>query len=502
MKLNQVKTGAVLSYLLIICNSLYGFLITPYIISSLGDAEYGVYKTIAALAGTIMVLDVGLGGTVTRYVAKYRATNEEHRISEFVSMSFLQATILCVVIAFVSIGIVLLVPYTYAKTFTQTQIDKAQLLFAVFALNMLLHVWGGILSGIITGHNQFIFSNTVKLLRIFIRAICVIILLQMCSNALVLVLLDTVVIVVFMVVETIYIQKNFPVRIQRTRLDTSLFFESGKYTLLAFLVSMVYQVGGNLDNVVIGAISGPALVTIYSIGLLIYNMFQNLSMGIAGLMLPTVSKTLENDKNNENTTNLIVRVGRAQFILLGAAATGFICIGKDFINLWIGPDYKDVYLITIILMLPAMFELCVNTCLAVLRAKNKTAFFTLVMILSAALNAGITILAVKYWSYLGAAIGTALSVIVGNLVVMNIYFTKKMELPMIKIYAMILSRIWLCLLIAGGTIFITSRFLNGSWIMLALNVLIFCVIYGVTLWLFGLNRSEKMQIPILKRYIK
>jgi O-antigen/teichoic acid export membrane protein len=77
LKLNQVKSGAVLSYLLIICNSLYGFFITPYIIGRLGDAEYGVYKSIAALAGSVMVLDVGLGNTVMRYIAKYRAANEE-----------------------------------------------------------------------------------------------------------------------------------------------------------------------------------------------------------------------------------------------------------------------------------------------------------------------------------------------------------------------------------------------------------------------------------------
>lgn len=502
MKLNQVKSGAVLSYLLIICNSLYGFFITPYIIGRLGDAEYGVYKSIAALAGSVMVLDVGLGNTVMRYIAKYRAANEEYKISEFVSMSIIQAVLLCIVIALVSFVIILLVPYTYANTFTQLQIKKAQYLFIVFSFNMLLHVFDGILSGVITGHNRFVFSNSIKLLRIFIRAMGTVVLLQITDNSLFMVLLDTALVLLFMAVEFVYIQRKFPIKIQRIRPDTSLFFESGKYTVLAFLVSIAYQVGGNLDNVVIGSISGPALVTIYSIGLLIYNMFQNLSMGIAGVMLPTVSKVIENDVNNQNITNFIVRVGRAQFILLGATVIGFICLGKDFIDLWVGSDYKDVYIITIILMLPAMFELCVNTCMAVLRAKNQTGFFTMVMILSAVLNALITIFAVKHWSYIGAAIGTALSVIVGNLIVMNIYFSVKMELPIMRIYGRILSRIWVCLLIAGGTIWITSAFLNGSWIMFAINVLIFCVVYAIGLWLFGLNQSEKLQVPILRRYVK
>ena len=64
---NQVKWGIILSYLLILLNTLFGFLVTPYMISCLGEAEYGVYKTISSLTASLMVLDLGLGSTVTRY---------------------------------------------------------------------------------------------------------------------------------------------------------------------------------------------------------------------------------------------------------------------------------------------------------------------------------------------------------------------------------------------------------------------------------------------------
>ena len=55
MAKNEVKWGALLSYLLVIVNALYGFLIIPYILSSLGDAEYGVYKTISSLSSALMI---------------------------------------------------------------------------------------------------------------------------------------------------------------------------------------------------------------------------------------------------------------------------------------------------------------------------------------------------------------------------------------------------------------------------------------------------------------
>ena len=78
-KVSQVKAGMILSYLLIVCNALYGFVMTPYIIGCLGDAEYGVYKTIGALASSLLVLDIGLGSTVTRYLAQYKSNKQENK---------------------------------------------------------------------------------------------------------------------------------------------------------------------------------------------------------------------------------------------------------------------------------------------------------------------------------------------------------------------------------------------------------------------------------------
>ncbi|MBQ9861189.1 MAG: oligosaccharide flippase family protein [Clostridia bacterium] len=502
-KIGQVKAGAVLSYLLMICNTVYGLLMTPYIVGCLGDAEYGVYKTVAALASTLMVLDLGLGSTVMRYVAKYKANHEEDKIPSFLGMSIMQALMMCGIIVAVSAGVFFTIRPTYAATFTEPQIQKAQLLFIVQIVNMLLHVWSSIISGVIQGSNRFAYVNSIRLLQLFARAGLVVVLLQIKADALVLVLLDTALTILFMGINFVYVRRQTPTTVCFSRLNFSLFFETGKYTVYTFLVSIAYHIGGNLDNVVIGAILGPTPVTIYSMALLIYNMFQNLSMGVSSVLLPTVSKVLaQDDEHNTNIIRLIVRVGRTQFLLLGAALVGFFCVGPDFIRLWLGKGFEDVYLITLILIIPALFELCINTCLAVLRAKNQLLFFTVVLLLAAVFNAIVTIVTVSGGSYIGAAIGTASSVVLGNLIVMNVYFKRKLKLPVLKIYLRIFSKIWVCLLISGGVLFTTSRFLHGSvWAFIA-NVLIFCVVYGTTLWFFGLEKTEKQHIPVLNKFVK
>ena len=149
-------------------------------------------------------------------------------------------------------------------------------------------------------------------------------------------------------------------------------------------------------------------------------------------------------------------------------------------------------------MVPSLFELCVNVCLAILRAKNKLVFRTCILCISTLLNAAVPILAVKYWSYIGAAVGTALSFIIGSVLVMNLFYYKKLHLPMIRIYREIMRGILPCLIISGAVLFVVSRYIAGGWLALAINIAIFCIVYGILLMLFGLSTEEKSKLKICR----
>lgn len=495
----QIKVGVAFSYILIILNTVYGLFITPYMIGQLGASEYGVYKTISSLSSSMMVLDLGIGSTVMRFVAKYRATKDEKRIPNFVAMSLIQAAILSGVIFIIGAVVFFLIKPMYSATFSLAELKKAQILFCILLLNMVLHVFENVINGVITGSNKFQFGNGIKILRLILRTVLIITLLAFCSNSIALVLIDLSMTIGTILAEMLYVIKILDIKPKYSHWDRALFFESGKYTMLMFLTSIAAQMNNNLDNVIIGAISGPELVTVYSMGLIIFGMYENLSTSVSGVMLPTVTNLLEEENSDVKIQRLIVKVGRIQFLLLGAVVVGFACVGKDFIDAWLGAGYEDVYAITLILMVPSLFELCVNVCLSVLRARNKLVFRTCILFASTLLNAIVTVLAVKYWFYIGAAFGTAASFIIGSLIVMNLYYYKEMHLHMLKIYREITKGIWLCLAIAGGVLFLVSRRLSGGWGALIVNIIIFCIIYGAMLIAFGLSAEEKNTIPFIKK---
>jgi O-antigen/teichoic acid export membrane protein len=237
-------------------------------------------------------------------------------------------------------------------------------------------------------------------------------------------------------------------------------------------------------------------------GLLIFGMFEQLSTSLSGVMLPTVTNVLKNDTGGTEIQKTIINIGRIQFMLLGAALVGFAVLGRNAIALWLGEGYEDVYIITLILMAPALLELCVNVCLSVLRAKNILGFRTAVLFGTTVLNAVITIVGVKLFGYYAAAIGTAVSFLIGSVIIMNIYYRKKLSFNMLRIYRKIFSGTWLCLLISGGAIFVSSQFLTEGWFSFILNVAIFGVVYGTTLLLFGFKKEEKKKIPIINKLFR
>src|SRR5690606_2922508 len=78
--MSQLKKGAILSYITIFLANIVGLVLTPFIIRSLGDSEYGLYTLLGALVAQIAVLNLGLNNTAIRFVSKYRA--ESNRDAE------------------------------------------------------------------------------------------------------------------------------------------------------------------------------------------------------------------------------------------------------------------------------------------------------------------------------------------------------------------------------------------------------------------------------------
>lgn len=76
--------GVILSYLTLGFNILIGLVYTPFMISCLGDSQYGIFSLANSLISFVALLDLGFGQTLVRYISKEKAIGnkeEEHRLN-------------------------------------------------------------------------------------------------------------------------------------------------------------------------------------------------------------------------------------------------------------------------------------------------------------------------------------------------------------------------------------------------------------------------------------
>lgn len=499
MEKKQVKIGAILSYILIILNSAYGLIITPFILGEIGPSEYGVYKTIGSLTATIMVLDLGIGGTLQRYTAKFKAEEDRNKIENFLFMGIMQAIGLSLIIGFVCANVFFTIEPIYSSSFTNNELIRAKQLFILLSINVILHVFENVIQGVISGLNQFIFTNGLKLCSLVIRGLLLFLILPVMNNSITVACITLIIELIIIIIELLYLYLRLNIMAKFYYFDKTLFSESFKYTLMLFIQSIVSQVNSNLDNVVVGAVIGAEAVAIYSFGLLIFNMFQQLSTSLSSVMLPTVINTIHSGANDTQLENLVIKVGRIQFMLMGAALSGFLILGQEFISLWLGDGFQDVWIITLILMFPAIWELSQNVCLTILRANNMLKFRTIILLITTIVNFIITIIGTQLFGYFAAAFGTAISIIIGSLVIMNIYYYKVLKLNPFRMFKNILDKTLICLIISSIVLAIVNYYIYGGWIAFCIKVLIFCLTYGILLLAYGFNKDGKGLILKLKK---
>lgn len=494
MARSEVKWGALLSYVLIALNSIYGLVIMPFVLGAIGESEYGVYKTIGAMTATISVMELGLGGTMQKYIAQYRAQKEEKKAYNYSAMGVIQAAVLAVAMLIVGGCLYFTLEPVYGTSFTDAELMRAKQIYIVLICYVVLHMMENVLFGIITGYNRFVFSNSVKLAVLISKILIYIVVLPIFKNSLAIVLTTLALEFVIIFAECIYIKFVLKHKIKLYSWDKAVFKDTFGYTILLFVQSLIIQFNGNVDNMVIGAVIGTTAVTVYSFAIQIFSMYEQCATSVSGVILPSVTNVIYNGGTPKDLENMVVKYGRVQWAVLGAALGGFICLGKDFFALWLGDGFEDCYYLALILMVPVTFPLIVNTCLAILKAKKLLKFRTISLAYSVVINIILTVIGTRIWGYYAAAAGTAISTLVGSVLSLNIYYWVKLRMNMFKVYFRIFHKIALCILVPTVICIVINPLISGSWVAFIAKAAVFVLVYGVLMLVFGLDDGEKPKL--------
>jgi len=491
MNTNQLKLGVYLSYISLFVTNITNLILTPFIIRNLGQSEYGLYMLIGAIVGYIAVLDFGLGNTTVRYVSKYKAEKDRRGEENFLFSTSIIYILISFIILIIGIVMYLNLEKIFSNSLTLEEIDIAKVMFIILIINLAFTLPIKLFTGIIKAYEKFAIPNLLTISRVLIRAIILLVLLTLGYKAIAIVLVDAILNFIIMLVSLAYVFLKLKVRIKPYGFDKQIYKEIFSYSSLIFVSVIVDQIYWRIGHLVLGIVASTSEVAIFAISMTFAQYFISFSTAISGVFLPRITRLVIKDATGEELTDVLIKTGRLQFIVLGFVLGGFIIVGKKFILLWAGPGFGTSWMLALIVMIPLIIVLIQTVGISILQAKNMHGFRALSYLFIAILNAIISIYLAKSFGAIGSAVGTSLSLIFGNIIVMNFYYHFKVKLNIPRFYKEVFNHLlisWIFSIILGTILLLLP---NNSWTILILQGLVYSVIYLIIMWYYGMNEYEK-----------
>lgn len=501
MKYSQRKAGALLSYTLTVTNVIVSLVYVPILIFFLGQKEYGLYQLMGSILVYLNLFDFGLSNTVTRYYSKFIALKDEKGKENLLALSTMLYSILTFLLIVAGTVFYFYIDNIFSNSLSSSEIIIAKKMYIIIIISAAITISTSVFNSIINANERFVFLRVLSIVQILMRPILVVAIFSIEASALIVVVIQALINLFGVVMKMYYSLIKLKVKIKFHYYDVPLLKELVRYSSLIFITSLMDQIFWRSDQIILGIVVGTASVAVYSISSLIVMNYMNLSLAISGVFLPNITKRVTEKASNDELSNIFIKLGRIQYILLGIVLVGFILFGKEFISIWIGNDFEEAYYITLIVMIPFTIDLIQNIGLTILQAKNMYGFRAIVFFFMSIINLAFSIPLALHYGGIGAAAATGISYLIGNGIIMNVYYFKVVKLNISRFWKEItkLSVSIIIVYIVGQ--FITEINFLSPAISLLCKLILFLFLYSIVMWKIGLNSYEKSLIGgLLKRF--
>ena len=502
MKTRQLKAGIILSYMSSLIQFSVLFIYTPFLLKCVGKSEYGVYTLAQSVVGYLSLLGMGLSSSYVRFYMRYKVQKDEQGIAKLNGMFLLVFTVISATAIIIGAMMVVFADNMFGAKLTPDEIQKMRVIMTLMVINTGNVFMSTVFVCNINANERYVFQKTAyTIIEYIICTLACVIALLLGGKVIAITAVRTVAWFSYTFLCVRYCIKNLKMKFSFKGIEFKLFKEIALFSGIIFINIIVDQINWSVDKVILGAMSGTAAVAVYGVAAQLNSAYISCSTTISSVFAPSINK-MAAVNDNAGLNILFTRIGRLQFMLMSLVCSGFLFFGQNFINMWAGKEYADAYIIELILMLCITIPLCQNLGIEIQRSKNKHKFRSYVYLGIAVLNIIISILLCPKYGAIGCAIGTAISIILGQIIIMNVHYHKKLNIDIIKFWKSIGKIVPALLIPLAMGVFMKMKLPSDTVYTLALNIGIYTAVYCISVWFLAMNKSEKMIFTDILKHIK
>ena len=276
--------------------------------------------------------------------------------------------------------------------------------------------------------------------------------------------------------------------------DFSLYKDIFGFSIWVTISSLAQRLVFNITPSILGTVASSAAIALFGIVATIEGYTYTITKAINGMFMPKISRIYERGGEKDELMPLMLSVGKFQYAINGLIVAGFAVVGKEFINLWMGPTYLDAYYGILLVIIPGLFfnsMQIANTAMIVRKKVNLQAWVNLGM---GMVNVLLSIILSSYFGVIGACISISIAYMLRAVVLLFIY-KRVLKIDMASFVVNCYFRMGIPIIITIMLRFLMNSLLpNGGWLVLAAKGVVIVGIYAVVTLLLGLNSEERNKL--------
>ena len=205
-----------------------------------------------------------------------------------------------------------------------------------------------------------------------------------------------------------------------------------KFSLWTTLSTIAGRLIFNIMPTVLGIFSNSHAIAVFGVVITLEGYSYTFSAAINGMFMPKISSIYAKNKSpNDEILELAIKVGKFQFGLCSLITVGLILVGKDFLTIWMGENYLDAYICSILVIIPSVLFNPLQIANTAMVVENKVHLQALVHVTTGVLNVALSFILVPMFGLIGACYSICISYFF-RVAILLVVLRNKMEFNVLK----------------------------------------------------------------------
>jgi len=482
------------------------FVLSPYLVHTLGDTRYGVWSILSALTGYMLVLDLGVSSALVKYVSHFKAQDDTKAVNEFISSAFAVYILISLCILFLS-PLIAFVLTKYIE-FDSELGDTIPLLVIITTFNVAFTMFRALFKATLLANQRDDIVQALALSQALFSAIFLFLVLHMGYGLVAMSLVSVIIQIILLAIYSYVTFKFFPnikVKLSLAKMATAKSAVNfGKFSFLSMLANQLVYFS---DAFIIGFFVSAAAVTYYTIASTLAEYTQRMIMSICTSFLPYFSG-VEACKNNEALVRSYLTGTKLVIAVTNLFCVGIFLVGSFFIEIWMGEKYAALSTPILLILISIQLVRGPQTLsYALLQGVGKHEVFAYWQTFFAACNLILSIVLVRDYGVLGVAVATAITQITFYGIVTPILSFRYLKIDAVefigKTYG---ASLFPSSLLALALYILVSWHEPGGYFILLAQAGIAAIVYAISYFYCVLDSEERKfvtdKFPRSRAYLK